>query len=97
MTGGQAGSVGAAGGPPAAAQVGVLTLDFTTVNQRGRYAPQNVGAVWIETDAGMFVKTLERWGQIRANHLTRWNMPAPQDISAPDKPPYSGLKLTYQP
>lgn len=172
MTGGQAGSVGAAGGPPGAAQVGVLTLDFTTVNQRGRYAPQNVGAVWIETEAGMFVKTLERWGQIRANHLTRWNMAsggwgsffgggntadqmdavsratlrshgahhvtwdmqdptgkvvadgkykvaievtedntragasadiafdkgaAPQDITAPDKPPYSGLKLTYQP
>jgi hypothetical protein len=53
---------------------GTLTVDFKTVNQGGTYAPRNVGAVWIETASGTFVKTLERWGNIRANHLTRWNM-----------------------
>ena len=62
-----------AAGAAAPAGMGTLTLDFKSVNQGGRYAPQNVGAVWIETGAGMFVKTLERWGNIRASHLTRWN------------------------
>jgi hypothetical protein len=53
---------------------GTLTIDFKTVTQGGQYAPQNVGAVWIETASGMFVKTVERWGSIRASHLTRWTM-----------------------
>jgi hypothetical protein len=53
---------------------GTLTIDFKSVTQGGQYAPQNVGAVWIETAAGMFVKTVERWGSIRASHLTRWTM-----------------------
>ena len=64
---------GAAGAPAPSAAAGTLTVDFKTVTQRGTYAPRNVGAVWIETGAGMFVKTLERWAGIRANHLTRWN------------------------
>jgi hypothetical protein len=65
-------SAGKAGTAPAT-QMGTLALDFTTVNQSGRYAPQNVGAVWIETSTGTFIKTIERWGNIRSNHLTRWN------------------------
>ena len=39
----------------------------------GRYAPRNVGAIWIETASGAFVKTLERWGATRARYLFRWN------------------------
>jgi hypothetical protein len=73
-----AGAPAASGGrggstSPAPSSAGTLTANFTTVNQGGGYAPQNVGAVWIETAAGVFVKTLERWGNIRSNHLTRWN------------------------
>jgi hypothetical protein len=64
---------GAAGAPAPSAAAGTLTIDFKTVTQGGTYAPRNVGAVWIETGAGMFVKTLERWAGTRANHLTRWN------------------------
>jgi hypothetical protein len=71
--GGAAGAPGTAGAPAASAAAGTLTIDFKTVNQGGTYAPRNVGAVWIETGSGMFVKTLERWAGIRANHLTRWN------------------------
>lgn len=166
---------GAAGAPATAgtpAAAGTLTIDFKSVTQRGNYAPRNVGAVWIETGSGMFVKTLERWAGIRANHLTAWNAasggwgsifgggntadmmdavsratlrshemhhvmwnmkdamgkvvadgmyevvvectennfgsganasvmfvkgPTPQMITAPDKPPFSGFSLNYQP
>jgi hypothetical protein len=70
---GGSGAAGTGTTPPATTS-GTLMVAFTTVNQRGRYAPQNVGAVWIETGAGMFVKTLERWAGIRANHLVHWNM-----------------------
>lgn len=73
---------GAAGMPAPAAGTGAvapsgggkLTADFKTVALGGQYAPRNVGAVWIETSSGMFVKTLERWAGIRSVHLTRWTM-----------------------
>jgi hypothetical protein len=170
-------STGAAGeaattGPAPSGAAGTLTIDFKSVALGGNYAPRNVGAVWVETSSGMFVKTLERWAGIRANHLTRWNMasggwgsifgggnaadmmdavsratlrshethhvmwnmkdskgqvvpdgmynvvievaddnrrasgngnvafmkgPAPQMVSAPDKAPWTGFSLTYQP
>jgi hypothetical protein len=60
-------------GSAAPPSVGMLTVDFKTVTQGGLYSPANVGAVWIETGSGMFVKTLEKWGSIRAGNLTRWN------------------------
>jgi hypothetical protein len=70
-----AGAGGASGsGPGTMASAGTLTIDFTTVNQHGTYAPANVGAVWIQNGSGMFLRTLERWGSIRASHLTRWTM-----------------------
>jgi hypothetical protein len=73
--GAAAGGAAVAGAPAApGGSTGTLTIDFKSVNQGGRYAPRNVGAVWIETSSGMFVKTLERWAGIRANHLTRWAM-----------------------
>jgi hypothetical protein len=62
-----------AGAPAPTGAVGMLTVDFKTVTSGGTYAPRNVGAVWIETGAGMFVKTLERWAGVRANHLSAWN------------------------
>jgi flagellar hook assembly protein FlgD len=34
----------------------------TTVTAKGRYAPSNVGAIWISDAQGKFVKTLEEWG-----------------------------------
>jgi hypothetical protein len=77
--GGSAGMAGSAGnaeaGSPSSggSSMGMLTIQFTTVNQGGRYAPANVGAVWIETDSGMFVKTIKRWGTIRYTHLTAWS------------------------
>jgi hypothetical protein len=60
------------GGTGGATSAGTLTIDFMSAGNAGEYAPRNVGAVWIETSSGMFVKTLKRWAGIRANHLTTW-------------------------
>lgn len=38
----------------------------------GRYAPRNVGAIWIEDGSGKFVRTMEVWGIIRRRYLSRW-------------------------
>lgn len=54
----------------------MLTFDVTTVNQRGRYAPRNVGAIWIETQSNAFVKTLQVWARTRGRYLTRFNSEA---------------------
>jgi hypothetical protein len=53
-----------------------LTFDVTTVSQGGRYAPRNVGAIWIETQSNAFVKTLEVWARTRGRYLTRFNSEA---------------------
>lgn len=50
-----------------------LHVRVRTTAVGGRYAPRNVGAIWIETASGAFVKTLERWGKTRAKYLVRWN------------------------
>src|SRR5690349_11862818 len=84
--GGQAGAAGAApqggvGAPEAGAGGGAgmsatgpssLAFDVLTHSQGGKYSPKNIGAIWIETSGGDFVKTLEVWAQRRAGHLTRW-------------------------
>jgi len=44
----------------------------TTVTARGRYAPDNVGAIWISDASGKFVKTLQVWGTIRLGNATAW-------------------------
>src|SRR5678815_2109637 len=41
------------------------------------YAPRNVVAVWVEDDAGGFVKTLMRYGVKRAEYLLAW-----EDVAA---------------
>jgi hypothetical protein len=70
----QAGAPGMPEQPPPAAKPTTLTLDFTTKTQRGRYAPKNVGAAWVETTNGKWVHTLEYWaGKPNDAHLTRYN------------------------
>ncbi|MDD9933201.1 MAG: DUF2271 domain-containing protein [Myxococcales bacterium] len=58
--------------PPMSTGPGMLTVRFTSVSPGGRYAPRNIGAIWIETGSGQFVKTLKRWAGIRANDLRAW-------------------------
>ena len=79
-TGGAGGAIGASGAdgaagsaPPApSSQPGTLTVSITSEAVGGIYAPRNVGAIWIETGSGEFVKTIERWAAIRAGDLRNW-------------------------
>jgi hypothetical protein len=68
---------GVAGAPatqPAAGRPTALTLEFTTKTQKGKYAPKNVGAAWVETLNGKWIHTLYYWaGMPNDSHLTRYN------------------------
>jgi hypothetical protein len=71
-----AGMGGAAGGPALPAGLSQLSFQVLTHSQGGKYAPKNVGAIWIETSTGAFVKTLEVWAGTRARYLRRWTSEA---------------------
>ncbi len=60
---------------PAVAE-GTLTVTYTTQSHGGPYAPAHVVAVWIENDAGAFVKTIDRWAGVRRQHLVAWTQKA---------------------
>jgi len=53
-----------------------LQFQVLTVTLNGKYSPKNVGAIWIETSSGKFVKTLEAWAARRARYLDRWRAEA---------------------
>ena len=84
MVSGNAGTSGVAGSDAASAGIAgsgpsnttgrgnELTFDVLTHSQGDRYAPHNVGAIWIETSSGTFVKTLETWYWVRGRHLTKF-------------------------
>ena len=50
-----------------------LSVSVTTTAPGGRYQPRNVGAIWISDDAGVFIKSLDVWGNRRLSHVTAWN------------------------
>lgn len=51
---------------------GSLSVSATTSSYSGKYAPRNVLAIWIESSAGTFVKTLLVNAQERRVDLTNW-------------------------
>jgi hypothetical protein len=57
---------------PDPSPLSTLFVRVRTTAAGGNFRPRNVGAVWIERAGGGFVKTLARWGQIRAKWLTRF-------------------------
>ena len=76
---GMAGSVaraGSGGADGAAGAAGVassaMTFEVLTARQGGKYAPKNIGAIWVETQSGAFVKTLELWAATRRRYLYRF-------------------------
>ena len=60
---------------PASAQ-GTLTVTYTTQSHNGPYAPAHVVVVWVEDDAGNFVRTIDRWAGVRRQHLVAWTQKA---------------------
>ncbi len=55
---------------------GQVRITATTTTKGGLYAPANVVAVWIEDSTGTFVKTIDRWSQVRTNYLLAWTAKA---------------------
>lgn len=53
-----------------------MAIDFqvTTSSPGGNFSPRNVGAIWIESSSGSFVKTLRVWGNNRRQYLYTWNL-----------------------
>ena len=51
---------------------GTLSVSVLTVAPGGGYAPKNVVAIWIETNAGVFVKSLLVYANARKTDLTTW-------------------------
>jgi hypothetical protein len=49
-----------------------FTFDVTTKSYGGRFRPRNVGAIYITTGSGAFVKSLNVWGSQRLVNLTDW-------------------------
>lgn len=52
---------------------GTVTFQVLTVTNHGSYSPRNIGAIWVTTESGTFVKTLQRWGNNYLQYLTRWH------------------------
>jgi hypothetical protein len=51
-----------------------LTATITTKTMGGKYAPKNVGAIWIEDSSGKWVYTLDWWdGLLNVQWLTHYN------------------------
>jgi hypothetical protein len=73
-TGGSTGLGGAPGGGGSTSTTGCqLHFEVTTVTYHGKYSPKNVGAIWIQTPQGKFIKSLNVWGKTRRVHLVKWN------------------------
>jgi hypothetical protein len=66
-----AGTPDACGGEPPVTSP--MRFRVRTSSVGGRFAPRNVGAIWIQDGSGAFVKTLERWGTTRAKWLIVFN------------------------
>ena len=50
-----------------------LSVVVTTSAAGGKYAPRNIGAIWISDGSDRFIKTLNVWADRRAKYLKRWN------------------------
>lgn len=58
-----------------------LTFRVLTAPPGGRYAPRNIGAIWVEREDGTFVKTLARWALTRAMYLRRFEAAYAGDLT----------------
>jgi MYXO-CTERM domain-containing protein len=60
------------GAPPSGDRPSALSFEVLTKAQGGRYAPNNIGAIWIEEASGRWVKTLAVWAGVRERYLYRF-------------------------
>jgi hypothetical protein len=58
-----------------------LYVRMGTASYIGRYAPSNIGAIWIEDAQRRFVKTLARWARTRASYLYVFQVASGGDLT----------------
>jgi hypothetical protein len=63
---------GDAGSESADKPISVCTFQVTTKQIGGRYAPKNIGAIWIEDSDDNWVKTLRLWAGVRQRYLSAY-------------------------
>ena len=51
---------------------GSVTLEFETTSYGGYYSPANSGVVWVESEKGDFIRTLNVWAMPQRRHLIAW-------------------------
>jgi hypothetical protein len=56
-----------------------IPIQARTRSYNGNYAPENVGAIWIEDAEGTFVRSLVVWGSARREHLVAWSASSQDD------------------
>jgi hypothetical protein len=61
-----------------------LTISLQTITFDGNYAPKHVGAIWIETPDGTYVRTLEYWAKTRKRYLYQWLAASENDDTVAD-------------
>jgi hypothetical protein len=49
-----------------------LKISFETHSYSGSFAPRNIGAVWVETETGQYVRTVDGWSRLRLRMLDGW-------------------------
>ena len=69
--GGSSGGGGSGGGTSSGPCA--MHVEFTTLTYHGKYSPKNIGAVWVTTASGEFVKSLRVWAGKRIVNLVKWN------------------------
>lgn len=52
---------------------GTATFTITTIDNYKKYSPDHVMAIWVETGAGNYVKTLQVQAARRKQYLYSWN------------------------
>ncbi len=63
-----------------------LSLSFGTSPAAGKYAPNHVQAVWVESRRGEFVRTVARWGARHHHNLAQWDAAGGGDIDGMSGP-----------
>lgn len=58
-----------------------LRIVVRTTQFGGQYRPKNIGAIWIQTAAGAYVKTVKRWANRRRQYLITYNGSALGDLT----------------
>lgn len=57
-----------------------VSVNTSSTNSLGSYAPKNVVAIWIETNSGVFVKSLLVMAQTRKSDLIRWKEKSKESV-----------------